>query len=160
MVEKIFTLNLRRKFLMAPKWRRTKKAMTVLEEQIIHYTKATDVKIGRWLNEAVWMHGGKNPPGKVKVKVEIVSEKDRKIAKAELFELPSRAKREAEKLKSSEDKKKKAEAAKATKEEKEKKEEEFKKKKYEEQKKLEEAKKQKEQAKITKEQEMAMAKNK
>ena len=155
MTERIMILGLRKRFLIAPMWRRSKKAMNVLEQQVLKHTKADEVKISKWLNEHIWAHGGKNPPGKVKIRVDVITEKDRKIAKAELFELPPRAKREAEEAKLKESKKKKTESAKAVKEEKAKKDEEFKKNKAEEQKKLDEAK---EHAKPTKEQEMAMNK--
>src|SRR3989344_7042649 len=140
MTERIMILGLRKRFLIAPMWRRSKKAMNVLEQQVLKHTKADEVKISKWLNEHIWAHGGKNPPGKVKIRVDVITEKDRKIAKAELFELPPRAKREAEEAKLKASKKKKTESAKVAKEEKAKKEEEFKKNKAEEQKKLDEAK--------------------
>ncbi|MEK6807539.1 MAG: hypothetical protein AABX75_00775 [Nanoarchaeota archaeon] len=155
MAERVMILGLRKRFLIAPMWRRSKKAMNIITQQVLKHTKADEVKISKWLNEHIWAHGGKNPPGKVKIRVDVVTEKDRKIAKVELFELPTWAKREAEAAKLKESKKKKTESAKAAKEEKAKKEEEFKKKKEEEQKKLAEAK---EHAKPTKEQEMAMNK--
>ena len=123
MTERIMILGLRKRFLIAPMWRRSKKAMNVLEQQVLKHTKADEVKISKWLNEHIWAHGGKNPPGKVKIRVDVVTEKDRKIAKAELFELPPRAKREAEEAKLKESKKKKTESGKVAKEERAKKEE-------------------------------------
>ncbi len=98
-----YTIPLRKGFLKAPKWRRSKRAVSEVRNFLIKHTKTEDIKIGRWLNEEIWKHGGKNPPGKVKV--EIKKEKD--FVTAELVELSPRAKRlmEAEAKKEAEDKK-------------------------------------------------------
>jgi len=153
MAEQIITLNLRRGFIKTPTWRKSKRAANEVRDQVMHYAKVNEVTISKWVNELIWAHGAKNPPAKIKLRLDV--DKEKKTAKAELFELPAKAKKEIAKLKSQEDKKKKTDAAKAAKEEKE---VEFKKKKEEEQKKLEEAKQQKEKAVMTKEQEMAINK--
>lgn len=158
--ELMFIIPLRREFLNAPRWRRAKRAINAVQDFLEKHTKADEIKIGKWLNEHIWGHGAKNPPGKVKVKVTIEKKKLKKeektIASCELAILPSKAKRLAEKEVSKKEAKKKREEARKSKEEEKIKEEEYKKKKDEEKKELE---KLKEQAKITKEQEMAMHKN-
>lgn len=149
--EKVYTVPLRREWLKVPRWRRSKRAVTTLRNFLIRHTKAKDVKLGKWLNEAIWKSGGRSPPPRITVKIT----KDKDIARAELAELPPKAKRLRELKKVKAEAKKKREAAKKAKEEEKKKEEDYKKKKEEEKKKLEEAKAK---AKMTKEQEMAMRK--
>lgn len=52
---------------MAPKWRRSKKAVSVLNEFIRKHMKTDEVVICKELNEKIWENGIKNPPGKVSV---------------------------------------------------------------------------------------------
>lgn len=75
--EKIYTVPLRRGFMKAPNYDRTRKAIVVLKEFLRKHTKK-DVKIGRYLNLEMWKHGRKNPPPRIKVRVE--EEKERVIA--------------------------------------------------------------------------------
>ncbi len=128
-----------------PSWRKSKRAAVEVKEQIMHYCKVDDVKVSKWVNEAIWARGAKNPLPKIKLRVDV--DKEKKIAKVELFELPVAAKRLAEKQKQLEAAAKKKEDVKKAKEEKK----EIKEEKTEEKK--EEAK---EQAIMTKEQEHAM----
>jgi large subunit ribosomal protein L31e len=62
-----YVVPLRRRTSTAPKWRRSKKAVSVLKEFIRKHMKAENVIICNDLNEHVWSRGGKNPPGKVEV---------------------------------------------------------------------------------------------
>ena len=62
-----YVVPLRRKTLKAPKWRRSKKAVSVLKEFIQKHMKTDNVIICNELNEAIWGQGIKNPPGKVEV---------------------------------------------------------------------------------------------
>lgn len=95
MAEQILILNLRRGFIKVPTWRKSKRAMDEIRKQIAHYTKAKEVTLSKYINEYVWAHGAKNPPPKIKLKLDV--NKEKKTAKAELFELPEKAKRELEK---------------------------------------------------------------
>lgn len=145
--ERIYNVPLRNNWKKVPKWRRSKRASNHLKDFLLRHTKAKEIKISNFLNEAIWKHGGENPPGKIKVKV--TEDKDG-IWKAELAELPERAKRIIKHKEELEKKTKKRlnllkEKFKASKEEK-----------TEEEKKEEEEKKKK--AKITKEQEMSLNK--
>ncbi len=107
-----YIVPLRRAWLKTPRWRRSKKAISALREFLLKHTKADEINISRWINELIWSHGGKNPPAKVTVKIEMKEEeigkgsKKRtiKVAYADLTILPARAKRI--------DEKKKAEASK------------------------------------------------
>ena len=62
-----YVIPLRRKTLKAPKWRRSKKAVSVLKEFIQKHMKTDNVIICNELNETIWTNGIKNPPGKVEV---------------------------------------------------------------------------------------------
>ena len=62
-----YTVPLRRKTKVAPNWRRSKKAMSVLIEFIKKHMKTEEVVICNELNEKIWENGIKNPPGKVSV---------------------------------------------------------------------------------------------
>jgi len=175
MVERTYVVPLRKAWLKTPRWRRSKKAVAALRAYILKHTKSKEVKIGKWLNEEVWKKRGKNPPGKVLVKVEF----DKDVANVELAELSPKAKRiedtkakkeaekkkeekakEAAKKKEEQAKKKEKEDKKAKKEEDKKKAEDYKKKKKEDKEEIEDIKKKesKKKARITKEQEMSMHK--
>ncbi len=62
-----YTIPLRRKTKLAPNWRRSKKAMSVLIEFVKKHMKTDEVVICNELNEKIWENGIKNPPGKVSV---------------------------------------------------------------------------------------------
>ena len=62
-----YVIPLRRKTLKAPKWRRSKKAVSVLKEFVQKHMKTDNVIICNELNEAIWGQGIKKPPGKVEV---------------------------------------------------------------------------------------------
>lgn len=64
-----YVIPLRRKTRTAPKWRRSKKAVSVLKDFIRKHMKADDVILCKELNEHIWRNGAKNPPGKVSVSV-------------------------------------------------------------------------------------------
>ena len=143
--ERIYNIPLRNDWKNIAKWRRGKRASKYLRDFLLKHTGAEKIKISQWLNEAIWKHGGENPPGKIKVKV---TENEDGSWKADLAELPERVKR-IMKVKEEIEKKKKKRLAvlkeklkPAEKTEEEKKEDEEKKKK----------------AKVTKEQEMKLNK--
>jgi len=116
---------------MSPKWRRSKKAINVIQAYLVRHTKVENIKLSRWVNEAIWEKGGKNPPGKITLKVRI--DKEKNIAWAELAELPKKAtrkleikKKEEAKAKKVEEKKPKIEEVPAEEEKKDEKKEEIK----------------------------------
>ena len=84
-IERTYTIPLRREYLKVPKYRRTEKASRALREFIIKHMKSETVKLGKHLNEHLWMHGMKNPPHHVKVNVVKVADG---IVYAELFGKP------------------------------------------------------------------------
>lgn len=145
MVERIYNIPLRREWLKSPKWRRSKKAIAAIESYLLKHTKVSTIKLSRWINEAVWEKGGKNPPAKITLKVNI--DKEKSIARAELAEMPAKAKRKLERKKKEEEKAKKVEEKKPKIEEA-----------PEEEKKEETKKEEKAPAAMTPQQEMAMHK--
>ena len=114
--ERVYTIPLRREFLKAPKWKRTKRAINITKEFLMKHMKSKDVRIGKYLNQLILSRGRKNPPGKVKVKVWKEEEK----VVAELVDAPAEEKIEKPKIK--EEVKEEKEETKKEKEEKEKRE--------------------------------------
>lgn len=68
-IERTYTIPLRRDYLKVPRYRRTEKASRALRAFLVKHMKSDSVKIGKYLNEFLWMHGMKNPPHHVKVNV-------------------------------------------------------------------------------------------
>ena len=84
-LERTYVVPLRKEWLKAPKYRRSKKAVTALKEFILKHMKGEEIKIGYHLNKEMWKHGIKNPPHKLKVN----AKKDEKnVVKVELFGAP------------------------------------------------------------------------
>ena len=84
-IEREYVVPLRRGFAETPRYKRAKKAVTLLKEYLARHTKADEIKIGQHLNEALWARGIKHPPGHVKVTASIEEIEGVKIAKVELF---------------------------------------------------------------------------
>lgn len=80
-IERMYNVPLRKGFQKAPKYRRAKKATNVLREFLAKHMKSDNIKIGRFLNMAMWERGIKNPPHHIKVNVTKNSEG---VVKAEL----------------------------------------------------------------------------
>ena len=101
-IERQYVIPLRKEWLKAAMYKRSKKASKAAKEFLAHHMKVeiSDVKTGKWLNQEVWKHGGKNPPHKVKVNV---TKDEKGIVMAELAELSEKAKKIEAKLKARED---------------------------------------------------------
>ncbi len=69
MIERIYTINLRREWLKAPKWKRAKKAVKALKEFVMRHLHVKVVKISNAVNNLIWKRGAKNPPHHITVKV-------------------------------------------------------------------------------------------
>ena len=85
-----YTIPLRKEFLKTARWRRAGRAVTTVKKFVVLHAKAEEVKVGRWLNEAIWKRGAKNPPSRVRVDVK----KEDDYVLVELSELPRKAKKE------------------------------------------------------------------
>jgi ribosomal protein L31E len=83
--ERIYNVPLRKGFRKTARYKKTKKAVTILKEFLSRHLKQKDigkVYIGRNLNQELWKHGIKNPPAQVKI---VVIKEDNGDVKAELF---------------------------------------------------------------------------
>ena len=67
-LERVYNVPLRKEWLKAPKYKRSKKAVNALREFISKHMKSDNVKIGKHANLHIWKHGIKNPPHHIKVK--------------------------------------------------------------------------------------------
>ena len=101
MEERIYTIPLRREFMKAPSYRKTKRALKAVKEFLIKHMKAEEIKIGRYLNLELWKNGRKNPPPRIKIKAikEIIKIKDKDVivVKAELINAPVEVVKQEEK---------------------------------------------------------------
>lgn len=92
--EKIYTIPLRRSFIIYPRYKRLKVAVRATREYLIKHLKSDKVKIGKYLNLKLHEHGRKDPPHHVQVKVL----KDGDFYKAELIDAPLEVTKEEKKL--------------------------------------------------------------
>lgn len=67
-LERLYTIPLRKDWLKTPKYRRSKKSISVIRTFISKHMKNPTVKIGSMLNEEILKQGKRNPPHKVRVK--------------------------------------------------------------------------------------------
>ncbi|MEK6917331.1 MAG: 50S ribosomal protein L31e [Nanoarchaeota archaeon] len=141
-IEREYIIPLRKEIDKVAIYRRTEKAIKAIKEFVVRHMKIRDrdlkkVKIDKYLNEAMWTRGIKNPVHKIKVKVI----KEGEIVRVEAVDLPKNLKfkklREEKIKKGAEEISKKKKAEKKASEEPEKKPEE----KPEEEKKVEDEKK-------------------
>ena len=104
-LERTYIIPLRKEWLKAVMHKRAKKAVQAIRKFLARHMRAEmdDVKIGKWLNRALWERGIKKPMAKVKVKV---TKDEKGIVRAELAELPEYAKKIEAKEKAREEKSK------------------------------------------------------
>ncbi len=130
-LEKEYTVPLRKKFSKAPKHKRVPKAIKALKKFIAKHMKVEErdlkkIKIDKFLNEEMWFRGIKKPPSKIKVKAKKFEDGRVMVELVELSEKAKWKKQKEEKLKKVAEKKKekkKAEEEEIKKTEEEKKEE-------------------------------------
>mgnify|MGYP001583400278 FL=1 len=83
-MERIYIIPLRKEWLKAPIYGRTKKAVKATKEFLMKHMKVKNVKIGRHLNMKLFEKGYRHPPHKVEVSVELIKDKEGDYAYAEL----------------------------------------------------------------------------
>lgn len=81
-LERTYNVPLRREYLKAPNWNRTKKAVSALRQFLAKHLKSEDIRLSTALNNELWKHGIKNPPHHVKV---TVTRDKEGVVNAELF---------------------------------------------------------------------------
>ncbi len=91
-LERLYTIPLRRESSKAPKWKRTRKAISATKIYVQKHMKCQEVRIGKYLNEEIWKNGRKNPPGKIQVKAvkdtHKIKDKDIDVVHVELPNAP------------------------------------------------------------------------
>ena len=95
--ERVYNVPLRKGFRLAARYKKTKKAVTVLKEFLARHMHQKDVDkiyIGTNLNKELWKHGIKNPPPQIKV---TVIKEDNGDVKAELYGFKYDHKKKADK---------------------------------------------------------------
>jgi large subunit ribosomal protein L31e len=109
-IEKTYNIPLRKGFIETARYKKTKKAVSVLKEFLARHMRVdiANVKIGKNLNTELWKHGIKNPPHHVKVNA---IKDDDGMVKAELlgFKYEHKKKEQKEEAKQEPEKKKQAE---------------------------------------------------
>lgn len=69
MQERVYTIPLRKARGIA-RYKRTEKAMRIIQKFLAHHMKTDSVWIGQALNEHIWVNGIRNPPRRVEVHVQ------------------------------------------------------------------------------------------
>jgi large subunit ribosomal protein L31e len=101
-LEREYTIPIQRKLLTVPKYRRAKKAITIIKAFIIKHMNIRDgdpkkVKIDHYLNSEIWFKGIKKPLRKVKVKATKNNEGIVYVSLAEEPEIVTHTKKRKEK---------------------------------------------------------------
>ncbi|RLG18712.1 hypothetical protein DRN75_01040 [Nanoarchaeota archaeon] len=118
MMERIYTIPLRREFTKVPIYKRSKKAVKAVRQFIMRHMKSENVVIHSSVNEYIWSRGAKNPPARVKVvakkeddKVSVVlfGYKPKESKEAPKKKIEKKVETEEKKMKKSEEKKDKEE---------------------------------------------------
>ncbi len=73
-IERTYNVPLRKGTHKAPAYKRAAKSVKVLRTFVMKHMKVNEVKIGKKLNEKLWLHGIRNPPHHVNVTIK--KEKD------------------------------------------------------------------------------------
>jgi len=65
--EQIYVIPLR-DVKMAPRWKRSPKAIKVIRAYLAQHMKSEDIKIDASINEKIWERGSQKPPRKIRVR--------------------------------------------------------------------------------------------
>ena len=66
-LERTYIVPLRKEFMKVPAHKRAKKAVRALRAFLVRHMKSDNVKLGNFVNKAIWARSMKNPPRFVKV---------------------------------------------------------------------------------------------
>jgi len=66
--ERIMTVNLRKKFIKKPKWRRANIAVRTVEDFVKRHMKTDTVKLSKEVGEKIWSRSREKPPNKIRIK--------------------------------------------------------------------------------------------
>ena len=65
--EKVYTFNLRKAWI-APRQKRTPRAVRMLKQFVKRHMKGEEVLVSKEVNEAMWARGAKKPPRKIRIR--------------------------------------------------------------------------------------------
>jgi len=82
MEEKIFTINIRKRIIGVPRWKRSLRAIRVVKDYLKKHMKSDNVKIGKMMNDTIWERSMQKPPAKIRIKA---IKTDEGVVKAELL---------------------------------------------------------------------------
>ena len=68
-IKRVYNIPLRKEWLKAPMYRRSKKAITAVREFLTRHMKSENIKLGKELNFKIWERGIKKPPHHILVNV-------------------------------------------------------------------------------------------
>ena len=108
MPERIYTINLRKATLKAPRWEKSKRSVAFVREFLKRHMKGDEIRIGKSITEEIWKSGNQNPPAKIRIHAVDREEEDKKIIIAELLGVAfpeEKEKKKKEKKKEKEEKK-------------------------------------------------------
>jgi len=66
--ERIYVIPLRKKWVKTTRVHRAPRSINVIREFICKHMRVEDVHVSPSVNDTIWAHGAKKPPGKIKVK--------------------------------------------------------------------------------------------
>ncbi len=92
--ERVYNIPLRKEYMKAPRWNRTKKAAKALREFLAKHMKSDKIKLSDDINKELWKHGIRNPPHHIKVNA---AKNEEGEVKAELFGIKKESPKEDEK---------------------------------------------------------------
>ena len=108
MPERIYTINLRKATLKAPRWEKSKRSVAFVREFLKRHMKGDEIRIGKSITEEIWKSGNQNPPAKIRIHAVDREEEDKKVILAELLGVAfaeEKEKKKKEKKKEKEEKK-------------------------------------------------------
>ncbi len=92
-IEREYIIPLREKGRSVPRYKKTPKAIKTIKEFLVRHMKIrsrnlNNIRLNRFVNEAIWARGIKNPPSKIKIK----AIKSGEIVRVELVDIPEKLK--------------------------------------------------------------------
>lgn len=82
-LERIYTIPLRKAYWLGPRWKRANKAIKLIREFIQRHMKPETIMIKPEVNEKVWSRGIEKPPRKIRVKAIKLADGTVKVSLAE-----------------------------------------------------------------------------
>ena len=109
MVERIYTINLRKGTIKAVKWEKSRKSVVFVREFLKRHMKGDEIKIGKSITEEIWKSGNQKSPAKIRIHAidteEGEGEEKKKVIKAELLGVAFPEEKEKKKKEKKEEKK-------------------------------------------------------